>query len=121
MVAPDGTRIAYREHGGGGRPVVLLHGGGANLVSMDQFAERLGDRRRVAVDLRACGQSDDPPRFRLEDAASDIGAVVEHLELGPIDLIGHSLGGFVAGLIMAFFFRKPARTRFTEYEPYTRR
>jgi pimeloyl-ACP methyl ester carboxylesterase len=96
-VASDGTRIAYRDHGGGGRPVVLLHGGGANLESMDQFAERLGDRRRVAVDLRACGQSDDPPRFRLEDAASDIAAVVDHLELGSIDLIGHSMGGFVAG------------------------
>jgi membrane associated rhomboid family serine protease len=34
---------------------------------------------------------------------------------------GAHIGGFVAGLIMAFFFRKPARTRFTEYERYTRR
>jgi len=58
VTAADGTRIAYRDHGdagGTGRSMVLLHGGGANLESMDQFAERLGGSRRcVAMDLRAC-------------------------------------------------------------------
>lgn len=96
--AEDGTRIAFRDHGGEGRGLVLLHGGGANLESMDQFADRLGDgRRAVAIDVRACGQSGDPVRFRLTDAASDVAAVVEALELGPVDLVGHSMGGFVAG------------------------
>jgi pimeloyl-ACP methyl ester carboxylesterase len=96
--APDGIRIAYRDHGGHGRGLVLLHGGGANLESMDQYAERLGeDRRCVAIDLRACGQSGDPARFRLRDAASDVAAVVRGLSLGPVDVVGHSMGGFVAG------------------------
>lgn len=77
---------------------MLLHGGGANLESMDQYADRLGDGRRcVAIDVRACGQSDDPARFRLVDAASDVAAVVEHLELGAVDVVGHSMGGFLAG------------------------
>jgi pimeloyl-ACP methyl ester carboxylesterase len=96
--APDGVRIAYRDHGGTGRGLVLLHGGGANLVSMDQYAERLGaSRRTVAIDMRCCGQSDDAPHFRLTDAASDIAAVVAALDLGPIDVVGHSMGGFVGG------------------------
>lgn len=96
--APDGVRIAYRDHGGLGRGLVLLHGGGANLVSMDQYAERLGEGRRcVAIDLRACGQSGDPERFRLTDAASDVAAVVDALDLGPVDVVGHSMGGFVGG------------------------
>ena len=96
--AGDGTRIAYRDHGGDGAGMILLHGGGANLESMDQFADRLGPgRRAVAIDIRACGQSDDPERFRLRDAASDVAAVVTALELGPVDLVGHSMGGFVAG------------------------
>ncbi|HEX5690579.1 MAG TPA: rhomboid family intramembrane serine protease [Roseiflexaceae bacterium] len=34
---------------------------------------------------------------------------------------GAHVGGFVAGFILAFFFRKPARTHFTEYERYSRR
>jgi pimeloyl-ACP methyl ester carboxylesterase len=97
VTAPDGTRIVYRDHGGPARPVVLLHGGGANLESMDQYAERLEGRRRVAIDLRCCGRSGDPARFRLEDAASDISAVVAGLGLGAVDLVGHSMGGFVAG------------------------
>jgi len=96
--AKDGTQIAYRDHGGDGRGRVLLHGGGANLESMDQYADRLGGgRRAVAIDIRACGQSGDPERFRLRDAATDVAAVVAARELGPVDVVGHSMGGFVAG------------------------
>jgi pimeloyl-ACP methyl ester carboxylesterase len=98
VTAPGGTRIHYRDHGGEGRGLVLLHGGGANLVSMDQYAERLGAGRRcVALDIRSCGQSDDPPRFRLLDAARDVAAVVDQLHLEAVDVLGHSLGGFVGG------------------------
>lgn len=98
VVADDGTRIAYRDHGGDGRGLVLLHGGGANLESMDQYAARFGGgRRAVAIDIRACGQSGDPERFRLRDAADDVAAVVAALGLGPVDVIGHSMGGFVGG------------------------
>jgi len=96
--AGDGTRIAYRDHGGDGRGLVLLHGGGANLESMDQFADRLGaGRRTVAIDIRACGQSGDPEHFRLVDAAADVATVVDALGLGAVDVVGHSMGGFVAG------------------------
>ncbi|MGY1780654.1 alpha/beta fold hydrolase [Geodermatophilus sp. SYSU D01036] len=98
LAASDGTRIAYRDHGGTGRGLVLLHGGGANLVSMDQYATRLGtSRRTVAIDVRSCGQSDDPPHFTLTDAAGDVATVVEQLGMGPADVVGHSMGGFVAG------------------------
>lgn len=97
--AHDGLGLAYRLYGrGSDRSLVLLHGGGANLVSMDQFAERLGaGRTTVALDIRACGQSGDPPRFRWADTVADIEVLVDHLGLGPVDLVGHSLGGFVAG------------------------
>jgi len=98
VVAADGVRIAYRDHGGDGRPLVLLHGGGANLESMDQYAARLGRARRsVAMDIRSCGQSGDPPRFRLVDAAADVHTLADELGLGSIDVVGHSMGGFVGG------------------------
>jgi pimeloyl-ACP methyl ester carboxylesterase len=96
--ARDGVRIAYRDHGGEGRGLVLLHGGGANLESMDQYAERLGPgRRTVAIDVRSCGQSGDPDHFRLTDAAQDVATVVSSLGLGAVDVVGHSMGGFLAG------------------------
>lgn len=98
VVAPDGVRIAYRDHGGAGTGLVLLHGGGANLESMDQYAERLGDGRRVvAVDVRSCGQSGDPDHFRFVDAAEDIAVIVAKLGLVDVDVVGHSMGGFLAG------------------------
>jgi pimeloyl-ACP methyl ester carboxylesterase len=65
---------------------------------MDQYAHRLGaTRRTVAMDIRACGQSGDPARFRLRDAAIDVEVLVDQLGLGAVDVVGHSLGGFVAG------------------------
>jgi pimeloyl-ACP methyl ester carboxylesterase len=104
VTSRDGVRVGYRDHGGEGRGLVLLHGGGANLVSMDQYADRLGSgRRTVAVDVRSCGQSDDPEHFRLADAAGDVAAVIDALRLGPVDVVGHSLGGFVAGFYGSFY------------------
>lgn len=98
VVAADGTRIAYRDHGGEGPPLVLLHGGGANLESMDQYAERLRQSHRcVAIDVRCCGHSGDPARFRLVEAAADVETVTQGLRLGAVDVLGHSLGGFVGG------------------------
>lgn len=98
LVVRDGVRVAYRDHGGSGRGLVLLHGGGANLESMDQYAARVGDgRRSVAVDARACGQSGDPDHFRLVDVSVDVEELAGSLDLGPVDVVGHSLGGFVAG------------------------
>lgn len=101
VVTPDGTRISYRDHGGSGPGLVLLHGGGANLESMDQYAERLGRQRRcLAIDIRCCGQSDDAPTFRLAEAAADVATVIRERRLGPVvDIVGHSLGGFVAGYV----------------------
>ncbi|PWU45911.1 hypothetical protein DLJ46_19915 [Micromonospora globispora] len=98
VVAPDGVEIAYRDYGGRGRGLVLLHGVGANLVTMDQYAERLGTGRRVvSIDIRFCGQSGEADRFRWPDAVADIEAVTGALGLGEFDVVGHSLGGIVAG------------------------
>lgn len=94
----DGVEVAYRDYGGTGPGLVLLHGGGANLESMDQYAERLGGgRHAVALDARCCGQSGDPARFHLVDVADDVQEIVDALGLGVVDVVGHSMGGFVAG------------------------
>lgn len=99
LVTPDGTRLAHRTYRRGpGRPLLLLHGGGANLESMTQFAERLGEgSTTVALDARLCGQSGDPESFRWSDAVGDIECLAAALELGPLDIVGHSMGGFVGG------------------------
>ena len=61
---------------------------------MNQFAERLGEgRTTVSFDARACGQSGDPERFAWADAVRDIECVVDRLDLDPVDIVGHSMGG----------------------------
>ena len=94
--APD-ARIAVRDHGGDGPPVLLLHGAGGNLLQWAGFAPLLTPTHRVVtMDLRGHGRSEDVP-WAWDGALDDVEAVVEHLALGSPAVVGHSLGGMLAG------------------------
>ena len=98
VTTTDDVRIAYRDHGGAGRPLILLHGGGGNLETMDQYAERLADGHRVvALDVRGCGQSGAAEHYGWSDLVLDVEAVVGMIGAGEADVLGHSLGGMIAG------------------------
>lgn len=85
---------------GAGEPVVLLHGLGASAGSYLALIAALGRHRRViAIDRPGAGLSD-PIRFRGHPRPAwnaVISAVADSFELGPFDLVGHSLGGLAAG------------------------
>lgn len=59
----------------------------------------------VAPDLRGHGDGPAAGRFRLSDGADDVAALVAALGLGPVVLVGFSLGGAVA---LATWQRHPA-------------
>lgn len=98
-VTVDGSRIHYRE-GGEGPPVVLLHGGiiDAAQVSWPPVFDRLvPEYRVVAPDLLGYGESDLPSGpYSIPRHASVVGAAIDELDLGPVTLVGVSLGGGVA-------------------------
>jgi len=84
----------------GGGTVVLVHG---NLSSGAVWREQLGllpaGVRGIAPDLRGFGESEPAPvdaRRGVRDYSDDVLALIEALELGPVHLAGHSLGGGVA-------------------------
>jgi pimeloyl-ACP methyl ester carboxylesterase len=95
----NGVGIYWESRGSGGTPLVLLHGGYGLASMFDGLAGQLAaDRRVIALELQGHGHTADVARpFSWDDFGDDVAAVIRHLGLGPVDLLGVSLGG-VAGL-----------------------
>jgi len=85
----------------GASTVVLLHGLGAtaDLNWSSSFAALSGSFRVVAPDLRGHGDAPQPGPFTLEDAADDVAELVDALSLGPVIVVGYSMGGAIAQLM----------------------
>ncbi|MEW9531253.1 alpha/beta fold hydrolase [Microbispora sp. NPDC049125] len=105
-----GARLAYRVWGEpGGPPLVLLHALGEASADWDGVAPALAAGRRVyAPDLRGHGLSERTDAYSLELMRDDVLGLLDALELGRVDLIGHSMGGAVAYLLAA---ARPERVR----------
>src|SRR5690349_15336394 len=88
--------IAVRDYGGDGPPVLLLHGAGGDMSAWETLAPRL-KARAVAVDLRGHGQSGDGP-WEWDAVLDDLDAVTDHSGLATPAVVGHSLGGMIAGM-----------------------
>jgi pimeloyl-ACP methyl ester carboxylesterase len=102
-VEAAGTRFAYRRLGpDAGVPVVLLNHWGANLDNFDpRIVEGLAaDRPVYALDYRGIGASGGTAPLSVAEMASDTIAAIRALGLKSVDLIGFSLGGFVAQQIL---------------------
>jgi pimeloyl-ACP methyl ester carboxylesterase len=92
----NGQHIFYSVHGAG-KPLILLHGG----IDPDSFGSNLAElakgRQVIAVHLQAHGRTPDTGRpLRCETLGDDIAALIGHLKLGKADVMGYSLGSFVA-------------------------
>jgi pimeloyl-ACP methyl ester carboxylesterase len=95
VVTPSGIRLAVRDYGGEGPPILLVHGLSSNVCIWDIVGPRLAQRHRVvAYDQRGHGHSDDAADYGFESLADDLAAVVGSLER-PI-VVGHSWGASVA-------------------------
>ncbi len=99
LIADDGVELAWHELGEG-KPLVLIHGlfsnASTNWIRYGHAANIAAAGRRVIIpDLRAHGQSGkphDPALYPKDVLASDVLALIAHLELTEYDLAGYSLG-----------------------------
>jgi pimeloyl-ACP methyl ester carboxylesterase len=94
----NGLSLYYEEHGSGGVPLILIHGGFGAAELYGPIVPALAEQRRViAVDLQGHGHTADIDRpLRPEDMADDIAALIAHVGVEEADLMGYSLGGLVA-------------------------
>lgn len=91
-------QIAYRE-AGQGEPVVLIHGVGMQSAAWGPQIEALSATHRViALDMPGHGGSDPLPQdAELADFVAWCAAALEVLNLGAVNLAGHSMGALIAG------------------------
>jgi pimeloyl-ACP methyl ester carboxylesterase len=96
--AASGTSFAYRELGSGELPLVLLQHFRGNLDNWDPvLIDALAATRRVVTfDNAGVGGSTGTTPCTIAEMARDAIAFLEALELDEIDLLGFSIGSFVA-------------------------
>jgi len=109
-IAVNSHQFFLRERGRG--PVALfVHGFPLDSTMWLEQVDRLSDVRRcIAPDLRGFGASVPTLRTALtmEDHADDLAGILDALDVERVDLIGLSMGGYIA---LAFADRYPGRVR----------
>ena len=93
-----GTTYSYRDTGGGAVPLVLLRHFRGNLDNWDPaLVDQLGANRRVvAFDNLGARGSDGAPASTVADTAAGALAFLDAMNLDEVDLLGFSIGSFVA-------------------------
>jgi pimeloyl-ACP methyl ester carboxylesterase len=103
--AAGSVQLNY-ERRGVGSPLLFIHGLTFDRSTWKPIVEQLADRFTcVTVDLPGHGGSEGPERG-IDDVADAISHLLGELEVEPPVVIGHSLGGAVAGSYAA---RYPTR------------
>lgn len=95
-LAVPGGEISYRR-GGTGRPTVFLHSAGGSGPWSPMY-EALAERGDVVIpDHPGFGASDDLTGLKtIDDLVYHYLEVFDRLDLGEIDLVGSSFGGWIA-------------------------
>lgn len=103
VALPSGITLSYvHMDEGPGRPLVLVHGYSDNSRAWSLLAPHLGERPIYALDLRGHGGSDAPACcYGLDSLSHDLIGFIETLDLGAVDLVGHSLGSMTAAVTAA--------------------
>jgi non-heme chloroperoxidase len=95
ITTKDGTQIFYKDLGKG-RPVVFSHGWPLSADAWDAQMVFLSSRgyRTIAHDRRSHGRSEQTwDGNHMDTYADDLAALIEHLDLNDIIMVGHSTGG----------------------------
>lgn len=106
-ISVNGIELVYVRRGKG-TPLVLLHGYPLDRHIWDDVIPLLEDKFDLILpDLRGFGESTTVGSpYTMDDFASDIAGLLDHLGIRKAAIAGHSMGGYVA---LAFLDRYPDR------------
>ncbi len=111
----DGVRMNYVDVGhdsGDEEPLVLVHGLGGQWQNWLENIPRLAqDRRVIAMDLPGFGVSPeaDGVEISIPQYARWVNGLCDRLGLGQVELIGNSMGGYVAAEVAIQFPERVSR------------
>jgi len=106
----NGLELYYEIHGEG-EPLLMLHGGiGAHEQFGANLAELAKTRQVIVAHMQGHGKTRDivDRPYSYPQFADDTAALVDHLGLGAIDVLGHSLG---AGVALRLAIQHPEKVR----------
>jgi 3-oxoadipate enol-lactonase len=92
---------------GGPPTLVYLHSLGTEMRIWDAVAEQLSHLPQLRLDLRGHGLSEAPTGdYSIAEMAADVWGVLDQLNIGPVVMIGVSVGGQIA---LRAAFERPAQ------------
>jgi pimeloyl-ACP methyl ester carboxylesterase len=99
------VNLAVVQAGEGGRPLLIVHGFGGAKEDFTDVLPALAERgwHAVTFDLRGHGTSDHPvgeAHYSFEVYVRDCIDLANTLGWGPFVLLGHSMGGMIAQLLV---------------------
>jgi pimeloyl-ACP methyl ester carboxylesterase len=105
----DGVKLYYEVYGTG-EPLLMVHGNGGSMSDLrNQIAHFRKRYMVIAMDSRDHGRSaDSAETLTYEKMTDDLAALLEHLKVGPVNVLGWSDGGIEALLLG---IRHPARVK----------
>jgi pimeloyl-ACP methyl ester carboxylesterase len=106
QVEVDGTPINYVDIGEGDlEPIVFVHGLGGQWQNwLENIPRAALERRVIALDLPGFGRTPMPrDRVTISGYGRCVDALCEKLSLGRVDMVGNSMGGYIAAEVAIQF------------------
>jgi pimeloyl-ACP methyl ester carboxylesterase len=93
----NGIEVTFTDEGAG-PSLLFVHGFPLSRGAwVQQVAAFKPNHRVIAPDLRGFGETEATAGpVTMTRFAEDLHALMEHLKLGPVTLVGHSMGGYIA-------------------------
>ena len=104
----DRASVHY-EISGEGKPLLLIAGTASDGASWGPLLPLLPTRKLILIDNRASGQTKVEGPVTHGEMFNDCAALIDHLGLGAVDVVGHSLGGWLGLGFAAWHPGKVAR------------